>query len=250
MKKWILCALLSLSCLLVPSVSLAAASKYDSILQKWSQYREFKDQGASLTVHVTYYSAEYIEALCDAEAEKNLWTANEREDYKYTLLQTLRLEEFIPVLFEFENYGPSLHMAPFDSFVTLRIGNKDYKPVEYDTRLNFKLQGKRDGLAFFPRYDEKSGKSLLESAKMVRVDISGSIGDTTAGKDIQFVWNVSGDDSKQLAAGRAAARAEADRLIKRMAKLRTDKQKLDEQLAALQTEIDTIQARLDELQKL
>ena len=46
-----------------------------------------------------------IEALVQSEANKNLWTSDEAEQYKYELLKTLTLEEYIPIFIEFDNRG-------------------------------------------------------------------------------------------------------------------------------------------------
>ncbi|MGB4301516.1 MAG: hypothetical protein WBJ35_06675, partial [Acetomicrobium sp.] len=67
-------------------VTLSYGAGFDSILQKWSRtYNTRGELGDELTITVTYYSAEYIEALVQKEAELNLWTESEMEDYKYEL---------------------------------------------------------------------------------------------------------------------------------------------------------------------
>ncbi|HCL78736.1 MAG TPA: hypothetical protein DIC53_02070, partial [Synergistaceae bacterium] len=51
----------------------SAAQAADSVLSRWRQRQEFKDEENRLEVEATYYASEYIEALVRAEAEKNLW---------------------------------------------------------------------------------------------------------------------------------------------------------------------------------
>ena len=69
--------LLAFSVLLFCEIASFAAD-FDSILQKWSRtYSTRGDMGDELTIVATYYSAEYIEALVQREAEKNLWTESE-----------------------------------------------------------------------------------------------------------------------------------------------------------------------------
>ncbi len=154
---------LPLALLLCMAASVAWGADYDSVMSHWSRSQKFKDDfGGEITITATYYAGEYIEALLQKEAEQNLWTADELENYKYELLKTLQLTEYIPIKLEFDNRGPSMHMAPFDSMATLWIGSKKFSPVDYDRRFNFKLSDKRDGLVFFPKYDEKTGKPLLE----------------------------------------------------------------------------------------
>ena len=232
------------------AVGVASALNVAPILARWSRTQNFKnDLDGKLDVTATYYAAEYVEAQVQAEAEKNLWTGSELETYKYTFLKGLRLDEMIAVRLEFDNRGPSMHMAPFDEQVVLWIGGKSYKPAEYDPRFNFKLQGKRDGMIFFRRYDEKTGKSLLDGVKSVRLQLNGGISPITDNKKIDFVWDVANDHPEKLYQGKAAARLEMDRLLKRTEKLTQQKKDLEGQLAAVLAELETIRKRMDELSK-
>jgi len=131
--------LLAFSVLLFCEIASFAAD-FDSILQKWSRtYSTRGDMGDELTIVATYYSAEYIEALVQREAEKNLWTESEVENYKYELLKALQLEEYIPVMLSFDMKGAPLRMAPFDNKAILWVGGKKLSPADYDKRFNFKL---------------------------------------------------------------------------------------------------------------
>ena len=50
-----------------------AAADYDAVIKKWTKEATFKsDYQSELTVTVTYYAEELIEALIQSEAEKNL----------------------------------------------------------------------------------------------------------------------------------------------------------------------------------
>ncbi|MCF0248586.1 MAG: hypothetical protein HUJ86_08255, partial [Synergistes sp.] len=200
-------------------------------------------------VKATYYSAEFIEALIQKEAKANLWTQQEADDFKYNLLNSLKLDEYIPVRVEFINNGPTMYLGPFDVMVKMRMGGKAYKPADYDKRLNFKFQGKKDGLVFFPRYDEKTGKDLLKGVKSVNLDFSTAVSPILEGQTFGFVWDVSKDDPQALYQGKAADRLEQDRLLKRLQKLRGDKSEQEAKLNSINDEITTIQTRLDEISK-
>lgn len=223
----------------------------EDILKRWAKTRHFEnDMGSELDITVTYYSSEYIEALVQSEADKNLWTADEAENYKYELLKSLQLDEYVPIHIEFNNNGSAMHMAPFDRQITIWLGNKKYTPVDYDKRFNFKLMGQREGLVYFPRYDEKTGKSLLEKTKRVKVSLSGGISSTIDGiPTVDFLWDVYDDDPAKLFKGKAAAQLEMDRLIKRIEKLTGEKDQLQAQLDEVQAELDKINQRIEELQK-
>jgi len=222
---------------------------FDSILQKWSRnYTTKGELGDELTIVATYYSAEYIEALVQREAEKNLWTESEVENYKYELLKALQLEEYIPIMLSFDMKGAPLRMAPFDNKVILWVNSQKLSPADYDKRFNFKLSGKREGLVYFPRYDE-SGKSYLEGVSTLRLTIDGNIGPITMGKQIDFYWDVSKDDPSKLYEGRAASRLELERLIKRLNQLKDQKSKLEEQITGIEKEIEMVEARIEELEK-
>ncbi len=232
------------------SVVALHAAPVDNVLARWSKSLFLRDSsGATLEVKATYYAAEYIEALVQSEAEKNLWTRDELESYKYSLLQSLNLDEAIPVMIAFDNNGPSMHMAPFDDMITLRIGSKTYRPIDYDKRFNFKLQGKREGLVYFPRYDEKTGKSLLEGIKTIRIDIKDNIVSLSEPKAMTFLWDVDRDNPERLFAGKAGSQLEIDRLLKRTERLTAEKVDLEGKLKAIYEELLTIQKRIDELQK-
>ena len=227
---------------------MACAAGYDSIMEKWTRRNTYRtDLGAELRISVTYYANEYIDALIQKRAEENLWTRDETENYKYRLLSSLSLEEYIPFHIEFDNRGPSMHMAPFDEQVTLWVGNKTYTPVDYEKRFNFKLVGKRDGMVYFPRYDEK-GNDILEGTNTIRLMIDGGISAQTLGKTVEFFWDTNKDKEVDFTQGQAMRRLEADRLIKRLQNLNEEKTKLEEELAEINAEIRKVQSRLDELQ--
>ena len=220
------------------------------VLDRWSQKQDFYDRiGGELEVRATYYSAEYIEALVQAEAQKNLWTLDETEQYKYQLLKSLSLDEYIPIHIAFDNRGPAMHMSPFDRLATLWIGKNKLSPVDYDKRFNFRLQGKRDGLVFFPRYNEK-GKPYLENAKTIRFSLSNAISSTTMDRSsVDFFWDVHRDNPDDLYSGKAASRLELDRLIKRIEKLNAEKRDLENKLNELNNELSSVNKRVEELQK-
>ncbi len=232
------------------SAGAAQGADYEKTLAKWTREESYREQGAigPLEVKVTYYSAEYVQALIESEAEKNLWTNDEKENYAYQLLKSLNMGETIPIHVEFKNFGPSMHMAPFDEQVDLWIGKKKVKPVDYDKRFNFKLQGERDGMIFFPRYDEK-GKPLLTKVSSVKLSFNSGIHMYLKGASIDFIWDVKNDNPEALYAGKAADRLELDRLIKRLEKLNGEKSDLEKQLSELDTELSSINKRVEELQK-
>ena len=249
MKKlfYVFAALFVMSLAFTPAPSYADA--FDNIIQRWTKSTRVEDVefGGNLEVSATYYSAEYIEAMVQKEAKANLWTEDEMENFKYRFLSTLKLDEMIPIHVEFINNGPTMHMGPFDIMVKLRIKNKLYKAVDYDKRFNFSFQGKKDGLIFFPRYDEKTGKDLLEGVKNVRLEFSTAISPLLEGRDITFMWDVARDDPSKLYKGATANKMETDRLLKRLESIRKDKADEEARLKAITDEEETIRKRLDEL---
>lgn len=226
----------------------ASAAPYDQVIQRWTKSRKFIDKdGANLEIKATYYAAEYIEATLQREAQKNMWTAQELENYKYNYLSALQLNEMIPIHVEFINNGPTMYLGPFDNLLRLRIGNQSYKPVDYDKRFNFRFQGQRDGLVYFARYDEKTGKDLLKGIKSVTLTLNPAISPLTGGSETRLMWDVYNDEPAKLYQGKTAARFETERLLKRLEKLRNDKTELQQRMKTIDDEIGTIQTRLDEL---
>ncbi len=223
------------------------AASLDSALQRWSKVQHFEgDLGGQLDLSVTWFSEEYLSALVETEANKNLWTQDEKENYLYNLLKTLQIDEYIPVEVAIRNYGPGMHMAPFDDMITLRVGNKDYKPVDYDKRFNFRLQGDLSGYVYFPRFDEKDNP-ILEGAKSVRVTLNAGISSILAG-DVNFIWDIYKDNPEKLFSGKAMRQFEIDRLLKRIKKLNSRKIELEEELKGIYEELLEVQQRMDELQ--
>ena len=240
-------SLILLLAMCIPSYS---AAKEDPVLKAWSHETtaQTKEGDQSITVKATYYSNEYIEALVTSEAEKNLWTADEMENYKYTLLKNLNLGETIPFHIDMYVRGIPVYAQPFDRHVTLMVRGKKYQPVDYDKRFNFKILGPRDGMIYFPRYDEKTGKEILAGAKDVRLIFDSAISVALAGKgDVVWVWDLAKDRGK-IAGGRAADRLEADRLIKRSKKIEEERAALQKKLDELNKEHKEVNSRIDELQ--
>lgn len=241
----------SISAVFLLLFALAAFGMDQSVSSRWIKTREFSDKEylGKMTFSVTYFSAEYIQTSVAAEAEKNLWTASELENYKYQYLKTLNLDEYIPFYIEIDNNSSAMHMAPFDAQMTLWIGKKQYKPTDYDKRFNFALTGKMAGFVYFQRYDEKTGKSLLEGVDTIRLVVnSGVSGITMKGGDFDYIWDIGKDNPQGLLEGSAADRLEADRLIKRLQKLNAEKAELEKQVQDNADEITKIEARLKELQ--
>lgn len=237
---------------LVLTWSAAACASPEGVLTRWRKSQKIMDENNMGYVEITasYYSSEYVQALIQKESDANLWTKDEEENYKYELLKTLQLERCIPVLFEFDNQGPALRMAPFGDQVTLWIGKKKYSPVDYDKRFNFKLTGKRSGMVYFPRYDEKTGRPLLEGVKSVRLAVNPSIGPITMARSkIDFIWDIYKDNPEQFFKGKAANRLELDRLITRLGKLNSQKEEILKNLDSVETELSQVQSRIEELQK-
>ena len=248
-KKISALLILFLSFVLIASNSTAAETE-DPILKAWAHENEYKDSDMqqSLKLKITYFSNEYVEALVNSEAEKNLWTQDEMENYKYTLLKNLNLGECIPFHVDMYVRGIPMYAGPFDKHITMVVGKKKYQPIDYDKRFNFKILGARDGMVFFPRYDEKTGKEILAGAKDVRIVFDSAISYALSerGRDLILVWDLSKDRGK-ISGGKAANRLEIDRLLKRNEKLNADREALRKQLEELDKESEQVNTRIDEL---
>ena len=247
MKKKYLFFITALLALCISSFSASAAVNPNSL--RWSKEITKKGElGGTLTVRATFYSAEFIEAVLNYEAEQNMWTAAELEDYKYNFLKNLKLDKFIPIHLEISNNGPTAHMSPFNEMVSLQIGKKKHAPLEFEQRFNLPLQGKRDGMIYFPRYDEKTGKPLLDGAKTVKFTLRSVVLPLVQDRgDLDFLWDVAGDDMKQIV-GTGADRIELDRLIRRVEKLMEEKKKIEDDLANKNKELQEVNARIEEIQ--
>ena len=245
-QKTVLILLLCLA-----SLPAFAAEKKSPAMERWVRRSNAveKDGTQEINLTVTYYANEYVEALVNSEAEKNLWTQDEMENYRYTLLKTLNLQESIPFHIDLYVSGVPMYPAPFDKHIYLMIGKKKYTPSDYDKRFNFKISGGRDGMVYFPRYDPKTGADLLKGAKDIRLFFDASITYAQAGKgDFMWIWDITKDKPASAGDGKAAARLEIDRLLRRMEKLDKERQDLQGKLDAIDKELSEINSRMDELQ--
>ena len=249
MKRWIKCGCLVLAGVLLGAFA-AQAVDFKALEAKWQKSRELTDEDSSVKFSVIWYAGEYIQALFQQQAEKNLWTKSETDKYAYEFLNSLQLDQYIPVMVTIENTGDKMHMAPFDNHIVLWIGEKRYKPVEYDRRFNFPLLGKVEGLVFFPKFDEKTGKNLLEGASTVKVGIRGGITPLYTGPGfIDFAFSPGKDNPETFFSETTKKRMEIDRLLKRLEKLTADKGDLEQKLSAVNAELETLHQRMAELQK-
>lgn len=224
-----------------------AAKDIDAKLKRWTRTQEVKDDmGGRFTLTVTPYTGDYINMMIESEAEKNLWTASEMEDYKYNFLKSIQLDDYFAFHVEVENLGATAHMAPFNEMVYIWIGNKKYTPADYDQRFNMPLQGKRDGLVFFPRYDDKSGRPLLDKDTLLRFVLISGASPVLSTRDISLTWDIKAETG--VIVGTAADRMEVDRLLRRVEKLNGERTELQQQLDAKDQEIEEIMKRINEIQ--
>jgi hypothetical protein len=158
------------------------------------------------------------------------------------------MDENIAIHLEMEELGPTAHMAPFNEMVVLWIGRTKYEPTDYDPRFNMPLQGKRDGIVYFPRYNEKTGAPLLNRSTTLRLVVKGAVSPVLNNKELRFIWDVQAEEAAGSISGTAADRLEVDRLIRRMEKLNAEKTELESQLEAKNKELEEVGARIDELQ--
>lgn len=227
-----------------------AADQYEKALARWSRHAEYhNDMGGTFSVKATLYTVDYVNGLMESEAEKNLWTASELEDYKYNFLNGIKIDEYLPIYLELEELGPTAHMAPFNEMIHLWVGNKKYAPAEYDQRFNFPLQGKRDGIVYFPRYDEKTGASVFNKDTTLRFVMVSGASPVLESKEVRLNWDVKAENVGVPTTGTAAGRMEIDRLLRRIEKLTGERTELEKQLESKKSEIDEINARIDELRR-
>lgn len=238
---------LNLAVCVVLMMGLCAPAAFSA---EWRQKKEFRDDfGASVTIEATYYAAEFVEKNTLDEAQKNLWTEDEMEDYRYNLLQQLKLDDTIPIFLKIINRGPAIRMAPFESQIKLTVGKNRLMPVQFDRRFNFKITDEREGFVYFPRYNEKGDPYLTPKVKTVKLDIDGAISPVTLSRTISFFWDVKDDNPDKLFKGKSGARMEMDRLTKRLELLTKEGKGLQEKLDAIQAEIVKINSRMMELQR-
>ena len=232
------------------SLLLTAVSTTSAFTAEWRQRKEWSDNfGANLEITATYYAAEYIEKETQEQAKKNLWTADEMEDFRYNLLQQLKLDDTIPIFLKFVVRGPALHMSPFERHIYLWVGKHRLTPVDYDRRFNFKVTDEREGFVYFPRFDDKGKSYLTPKVKSIKLEIDGSITPVTLDRHVDFYWDVKDDNPDKVLRGKSGAKLELDRLTKRMSNLTKEGKELNDKLVKIEEEMRMINTRMMELQK-
>ena len=217
---------------------------------EWQQRKEWSDNfGANLEITATFYAAEFIEKATQEQAKKNLWTEDEMEDYRYNLLQQLKLDDTIPIFLKFVVHGPALHMTPFERHVSLWVGKHRLTPIDYDRRFNFKVKDEREGFVYFPRLDSKGNPYITPKIKSIKLEIDGHITPVTLGKQVTFFWDVKDDNPDKVLRGKSGAKLELDRLTKRMSNLTKEGKELNDKLVKIEEEMRMINTRMMELQK-
>lgn len=258
MKKslWLLIIAFFIHLTLYNAVSTAkqespASSQYQKALGRWE--KTITDPSSRVTVKVTYYSMELIRAIVAYEAEKNLWTKEEEESFKYKLLENLKFADCLPFKIEIINNGPAMHMGPFDTKVKLMIDGQTYSPVDYDRIFNFKLVGSRDGMVFFPRRDPKTERELInQNTKNMTLIVSKEISPITDEKGFDFVfrWNEPYEKVSLEEYTSSEAKIELERLYRRVELLEEKKKDLLKQIQDIEKELEGIRARIAELEKI
>ena len=112
---------LTLSILCLFALPAWGATPFEAAVKQWGRIQNVADAsyGNFTDITAVYCSAQYVEALIQSEADKNLWTADETDRYRYQLLSTLNLQEQVAIHLSFDNRGSALRMAPFDKQIKL-----------------------------------------------------------------------------------------------------------------------------------
>ncbi len=224
---------------------------YEKAMSRWQ--KSITDTTSRVTVTVTYYSMELIRAIVAYESEKNLWTKDEAENFKYRLLENIRFADCLPFKVEITNNGPAMHMGPFDRKIKLKAGNRELTPIDYDKIFNFKLLGKVEGMVFFPRRDEKTDKDILTpDVKILTLTISKDISPLTAEKGFDFVfrWDNPYEKISLEEYSTGEAKIELERLTKRIELLMEKKKDLLKQIEEIEEELKKVKSRIAELEKI
>jgi hypothetical protein len=153
------------------------------------------------------------------------------------------------VFIEFDNNIAPMHLAPFDSKITLWIGTKNTLPwiMINDSISAFREKEKVSSIS--PVTTRKQENPSRRREKCPPDASQWNQRSDGSGGDISYVWDISKDNPEALYKGRAAGRLELDRLIKRLELLNAEKRDLEKKMSDLDSEINTVHGRIEELQK-
>lgn len=118
------------------------------LMNQWVSFR----WGLNCVVYVLYYSPSILEPWAELNAKLNGWSDAEKEEFRKSVEDTLKIGKNLAFLLTIENLGKEpINLSPLIEKVFLEDskGNK-YKISTYEAHLDSPITNKVQGLIFFP----------------------------------------------------------------------------------------------------
>ena len=142
--------LLMAALLALPWAALGAQPPEEALarqLNRWSAIT----WGEGCVVWLVHYPDEMVAPWAALEARRGRVRPKDLKAYERSFRDSLKMDRSRPFLMTFQVFGGPLKLSPLRDHVALRAGNRTFRPLDYDRRLDQPMSGIVQGLVFFPR---------------------------------------------------------------------------------------------------
>jgi len=131
------------------------------ILERWTSFH----WGRDCLVWLVHYPEELVEPWVASEAARSGMSDAEKESYRRSFINDLRLAETEPFLMTVYVFGPRpLDLGAFASSVFLESGDgRRFSPLSYERKFDQPLSGVVQGLVFFPKQPDKEFSIIIRN---------------------------------------------------------------------------------------
>ncbi|QPM67680.1 hypothetical protein [Atribacter laminatus] len=255
MNKKNLILLLLIPCILVLSVSFALWAKSDSdkiysqIEKKWTNSQTIGDV---FSVKAVFWNPELVQAWVAKYGAENLLSIDEQTAYHRDFIQRERFQRYLVFDVTIEKLkGPALFPLNFtkNTYLIDDKGNK-YYPLEFPREFDDKIFDKVSGKMYFSRIGKDDQPIVGPETKKITLRFSHlSIEPSYVAQEIELTWKdpyVPPDYTQ--ASWQPELEEEILRLQERVILLEANKKELIENQKLIESEIENVKNKIEELQ--
>ncbi|MDK2871330.1 MAG: hypothetical protein PWQ16_682 [bacterium] len=158
---FLLCFLISVhlsdACAQVGDSSAVELKKnFVELMNRWVAFR----WGLNCIVYVLYYDSSILDPWIELNAKLNGWDDVEKEEFKKSVMEALKVGKYSAFLVTIENLGKEpISLSPFSDKVFLEDSKgRKYKVSSYESQLDSPITGKVQGLVFFPLLSDDASR--------------------------------------------------------------------------------------------
>ncbi|MCD6363273.1 MAG: hypothetical protein J7M13_04660 [Synergistetes bacterium] len=137
----------------------ALKRKFIDLMNKWASFR----WGLNSLVYVLYYDPTILKPWVELNASLNKWDESEKRSFEDSVKSALQLGKAAAFLITIENIGKKpFSIAPLSKNLVLKDSKgREYHPIKFEPQLESSVNGKVQGLVFFPKLPKDAGRITL-----------------------------------------------------------------------------------------